>query len=386
MQVFKAFVKIISKRKFSALMYIVIFMIISFIMSSQPAQDNSFKETRLTVSIIDMDNSDASGKLTDFIGSNHKIKKTTDDKDAILDSLYYQTVDYVLTINEGYEDRISKGETDNLFSNYKVSGTYSTELLESQLDQYIVNLNCYIKGGFSLEDALSRAGEISSEEIKVTTEDFSNTGNYFSESICYYFQYLAYIFIAILISCLCPALLIINNKKIRNRTNCSCVSTTKRTFQITLGAVMFAFIIWLIFMTAALILCGKSFWCKEVLLAALNSFVFMLVVLSLTLLISVIATSPKATDMIANTIGLGMSFLCGVFVPQELLGKGVINIAHFLPAFWYIKANNMLAGTSGQIFEISDYLMYIGVQILFASAIFSAVLLITKTKRQSNGN
>lgn len=64
--------------------------------------------------------------------------------------------------------------------------------------------------------------------------------------------------------------------------------------------------------------------CKEGLLAVLNSLVFMLVVLSMTLLISVLTPSPKATDMIANTIGLGMSFLCGVFVPQKFLGEAVI--------------------------------------------------------------
>ena len=69
-------------------------------------------------------------------------------------------------------------------------------------------------------------------------------------------------------------------------------------------------------MIAALILCGKMLLCREGLLAVLNSLVFMLVVLSMTLLISVLAPSPKATDMIANTIGLGMSFLC-VFVPQK---------------------------------------------------------------------
>ncbi len=386
MQVFKAFAKIAGKKKMSALLYIVIFIVISILMANQSAKDNNFKETKLNICIIDMDNTSASQKLVDYINSNHKIQNIATDKDSILDSLYYQSVDYVLTINKGYSDKISAGEVDNLFSNYKVSGTYSTELFESQLDQYITNLSCYIAGGFSIDDAISKTAQINDNEIKVTTENFSDSGSFNSEHIYYYFQYLPYIFIAILISCLCPALLTINQKEIRSRTNCSPVSTTKQTFQITLGAVIYAVIIWLVFMIAALIICGKMLLCKEGLLAILNSLVFMLVVLSITLLISTLAPNPKTTDMIANTLGLGMSFLCGVFVPQEFLGKAVINTAHFLPAYWFIRANNMLAGVSDELFTNSKYFSYLGIELLFAAAIFSIVLLVAKTKVKSQNN
>lgn len=53
MQVFKAFAKIAGKKKFSALLYIGIFMIISILMANQSAKDNNFKETKLSICIID---------------------------------------------------------------------------------------------------------------------------------------------------------------------------------------------------------------------------------------------------------------------------------------------------------------------------------------------
>ena len=161
MQVFKAFAKIAGKKKFSALLYIGIFMIISILMANQSAKDNNFKETKLSICIIDMDNTAASQKLVDYISSNHNIQDIDTDKDTILDSLYYQSTDYVLTIKEGYSDKISAGEVDDLFSNYKVSGTYSTALFESQLDQYVTNLSCYIAGGFSIDDAISKTAQTS---------------------------------------------------------------------------------------------------------------------------------------------------------------------------------------------------------------------------------
>ena len=74
MQVFKAFAKIAGKKKFSALLYIGIFMIISILMANQSAKDNNFKETKLSICIIDMDNTAASQKLVDYISSNHNIQ------------------------------------------------------------------------------------------------------------------------------------------------------------------------------------------------------------------------------------------------------------------------------------------------------------------------
>ena len=37
-----------------------------------------------------------------------------------------------------------------------------------------------------------------------------------------------------------------------------------------------------------------------------------------------------------------MSFLCGVFVPLDIMGKGVKTVAHFLPVYWYEISNNLL--------------------------------------------
>lgn len=386
MQVFKALAKIAGKKKFSAFLYIGIFMIIAVIIANQSAKDNSFKETELNVCIIDMDKTNASKGLADYISSHHKIKDINNDKDSILDALYYETIDYVITINKGYEEKISNGKTDKLFSNYKVHGKYESELFESQLDQYITNLTCYIAGGFNIDEAVAKTGEISGSEISVTKEDFTQAGDFNSEYIYYYFQYLPYIFIAILVSCLCPALLTINKKEIRSRTNCSPVSASSQTFQIALGSVIYSFIIWLIFMIAALILCGNMILCKEGMLSVFNSFVFMLVVLSMTLLISVLAPSPNTIDMIANTVGLGMSFLCGVFVPQRFLGKAVLNAAHFMPAYWYVRTNNMIAGISDELLTGSKYLSFVGIQLLFAISFFSVVLLIAKTKSGSRSN
>ena len=49
-------------------------------------------------------------------------------------------------------------------------------------------------------------------------------------------------------------------------------------------------------------------------------------------------------SMVAQVMGLGMAFLCGGFMPQNMLGEGVRTVTKILPGFWYERANDLLCG------------------------------------------
>ena len=345
--------------------------------------DNMYESTQLKICIVNEDNTPASEALVDYIGKIHKIVDIETDKDTILDALYYGRVNYVLTIKEGYAEKLANGEKDNLFSNNTVPGVYATELIDSQLDNYVNVVSSYITGGNSLDDAVSKAGTALSQEVSVTINTFSTfEGDGYSVGSYYFMQYLPYIFISIMVSAFCPVLLVMNKKEIRNRTNCSAITNSKQTFQTMLGLGILCLSVWLVFMIGHGIL--YSFDVNEkIMLAVLNSFVFLLISAGLTLFLSVLITSRNAVDIIANTIGLGMSFLCGIFVPQNLLGDGVLSAARFLPAYWYVKANDMLAGMSDETYDPSKFLLYVGIQALFALVFFSLTLLISRLKIRS---
>ena len=81
-----------------------------------------------------------------------------------------------------------------------------------------------------------------------------------------------------------------------------------------------------------------------------------------------------------------MSFLCGVFVKQSLLGEEILNVGKFLPAYWYVRANNMIFGGDGAVFDQKEVWVSIGIEALFAAAMLAAALLaaqIIKGKRSS---
>ena len=85
--------------------------------------------------------------------------------------------------------------------------------------------------------------------------------------------------------------------------------------------------------------------------------------------------------MISNVLGLGLSFLGGIFVPLEYMSSGVVAFARFLPTYWYVKANQIIDSYTGTSAQISTYLSYIGIEFIFALAIFSAALAASKVRK-----
>ena len=77
-----------------------------------------------------------------------------------------------------------------------------------------------------------------------------------------------------------------------------------------------------------------------------------------------------------------MSFLCGSFVPQSILPDSVLSAARFLPAYWYIRANNMLAGFGSEVFDNNFYWQCVGIQMLFAVAVFTLVPVAMRQRRR----
>ena len=66
-----------------------------------------------------------------------------------------------------------------------------------------------------------------------------------------------------------------------------------------------------------------------------------------------------------------------------MLSDKVVAVSKFLPAYWYIKSNNMIAGFTGEAVSMQTYWTNIGVQLLFAAAIFSIYLVVNLNKRKS---
>lgn len=383
MQVFKAFFTIAKKRAVSAIIYFIIYAVICVLITST-AQDtyaNHFQSTALQVSVADEDDSTASHALTSYLASIHNVSEFDGDKEHLLDKIYYRTLNYSLTIPAGFEEKLLAGETEELLSTMAIPGSNSSYYVNQQITQYLQTLQLYLANGYDMNSAIEKTDTSVASVPEVEVVSFQGEESDANSNVFYFFQYLPYVFICLLFAGMTPILVTMNGGGMKERTSCSALPSRKRTAQLSLGCTLYSFIAWGLFMVLYLILYGREEFSVNILYAVLNSFVFLLFAAAMALLISCFSPNDNTVNMLANIIGLGMAFLCGIFVPQSMLPDSVLSVAKFLPAYWYVRANNMLGGFGKEVFDLDFYWLCIGIQLLFTVAIFTVTMVFSKQRR-----
>ena len=385
MQVFKAFLKIMKKHWVSIAIYMGLYTVMLFLISytSEDTYNENFQATNVDISVIDRDNSDASKGLTEYLDSKHQIIEIEDNEESIQDHIYYRYVNYVLIIPEGFENRLLSGETKDLVENVRIPGSSKGTFLDNQIEGYLKDLQVYLAGGFELSDAIEKIGDFHGPADGIEVVSFSEETEKSNGAIFAFFQYQPYIYILVLVCGLAPIILTMNKKEIYDRNACSSMSLMSRNLQITLGSAIYSVMVYAVFLILGFVMFGREFLCPEIGYLLINSGVFLIFSVAVTFLICMLFSSDfSSLNLVANVIGLGMCFLCGVFVPQSLLSSGVLAVARFLPAYWYMKNNNILAGLSGEAFTVGGFWTAIGIQGLFAAVLFAAALVVSKVKQQ----
>lgn len=385
MQILKAFFKVASKLKGSIIMNISIFIAIGMIVPGTVKDvDPIFEQYQLKVVVFDEDNTAESKALYDFIADNHKIVEMENDPEKLWDNLYYHNINYVLTIENGYAEKLGNGETDDLFTYSVDPQSYSCEYLNMNLRQYVSTISTLMKNGEDFDSAQSEAVTILKNDTNVTARDFSKkaSGNSVNTRFIIFMRFMAYIMPAIMLTVLSRIIIELRSENIKNRTFCSPISPIKYNGQIIAGSIIFSIVIWAFIIALSFILSGGAALTENVILALVNSFVFLLISIGIAVLVSMcFSKNSFAIDMVANIVCLGMAFLCGVFVEQPLLGEKVLSVGRFLPAYWYVKATDSIGQISGAVFNAGTVWQYIGVEALFAVALFALSMVVVRYKK-----
>lgn len=383
MQLFKAFLKAAFKHLPSVSIYFIIYAVISFVLAAnfEGNMNASFQSKALNLCIIDGDRSEVSAALTSYLGSLHKLVELENDPEILQDHLYYRFVDSVLTIPEGFEEKLLAKDASGLISRVSIPGSAAGFFVDQQINQYLQTMQIYTAGGYSLNEAAASAEKLLSRTDSVEMLAFEENTVSNQAPVYHFYRFLPYILIALLFCGLSPIVIIFNKKELRERTLCSPLTPLKRNLQLSLGCTAYSIMIWIGIQFLGFAVYGGKFFKGNAMYAMLNSLVFLLVAIALTLFVSLFSLNTGTINMIANLFGLGMSFLCGLFVDQSLLSEGVLKIARFLPAYWYIRANNMLGGLSNETFDMKFYWTAIGIQLLFAAAIFAVTLASSAIRR-----
>lgn len=394
MQVFKSYLMTLRGFWPSSIVSFALFFILMMMMTfmNQPTTASDFQKEKVDLLVIDEDNSYASQELVNYVSANHNIVDMGTSDDEIRNAMFYRTIEYVLTIKDGYGDKLVSGNLENIIENVKLPGTYAAVYLDNQLEQYIKQISVYIAAGYTVEDAAVATNEVLSEKIEATVfkPETTEAQSEYSVNGFYFMQFLPYIFLLLTLSVLMPSIVCLLSR--RHRIFCAPYSSSKFTLQLVLGIGTVSLAIWLIFMVIGAIITGEDFFSERGLMLLLNNFIMYITTVSITLLVSAIASPPanlvnenngstmQLSSIASNVIGLSTSFLCGVFVPQSLLGESVLMVGRFWPAYWYIKALNIVVEREGEFFNIGDYGMCLLVQLGFTFLFVTIAMFIFKKR------
>lgn len=384
MQVCKAFAHVAKKHLPNTFIYFIVFVVLLIAMSANASSTSGkqFQVSAVNLCIFDNDNSEASQALTAYLSSlHHIVSLPSADRDTLQDNMYYYQIDYVLTIPAGFEEKITSQTTRGLLKTSKRKDSCSGYFVDQQIDNYVHALLLYVKSGVPVSDAITYTQNSLDDVPEVTSVSFSNTTKSKNSRMYYFFQYFPYIILMMLLAGLSPVLMAFCKPLMKTRISCGALPQSRVSLQLGLGCLIYVFLWWIGFLGIAAVIYGPSqLFSQSGCLCILNSAVFLLIATAIALLLGVFPMDYNRINMIANILGLGMSFLCGIFVPQAFLGNTVLAIGRFLPAYWYVRITNMFGSYANDVFSASTYWMCIGIQLLFFVALFAVYLCVNRQK------
>ncbi len=381
MTVFKGFLLITKRNIHMMFLYIAIFLTIAISVQKMTGGNQSgFAQESLNIAVIDRDGGKLARGLADYLAQYHTLVDLPDDPSVIQDRMFYREVYYIVTIPEDFEDRCLYGE--ELLPVTKIPGSNSGFYVDQQINTFLNDVRVMAASGFSLADAIAEVIDNSKDTAQVTMLDKNGFGGE-QPLHAVMFQFIPYILISILCYSLGAIMIAFHNPDVKRRMMCSAIPVRRQNHQLVLGYVLVGIIVWLICTLMPFLLYREDFVNDPNMPYYLvNSFLMTLVALSLAFLVSTLISRNELISAVVNVISLGMSFLCGVFVDLDILGKGVRTFAQFLPVYWYELANKLLADNQSlSLAQTVSLLTDYGMQLLFAAVILGVALVISQNRQ-----
>lgn len=379
MTVFKTFLKILNKNKFIVIMYTAILLIFGAANMQTSENSMSYIPEKPDVIIVNNDNDQGITKdLIKYIKKNSNLINITGE-DKINDALFYREANYIIYIPKNYSEDFMTGKNPQI--KVKNAGDYEAALAEMIVSRYTKVAATYQKSIKNENELIKKTNETLSKEAKIKT--VSKIDSTSLEKAAYYFNFESYSLLACLIYVICLILSTFNDDKIRKRTIISSTDYKKNNRILLLSNCLYALVVWLLYLVVSFILIGKIMFTAYGLIYAINSLLFTICASSIAFLVGNIVKNKNTINGIVNVIALGSSFLCGAFVPQTYLPKAVLNIAHILPTYYYIKTNNDLSSLEIINFEtLKPLFINMIVLIIFTLIFIILTNIITKSKRK----
>lgn len=386
MQAFRAYFKVMRASAGGIAIYLVVFLGLSIMFSfaGAPRTTGDFTQTKTPIAVVNRDkDAPLAQGLASYLAETNRVVDYPDDPEKLQDALFFRNVEYIVIIPDGFSADFMAGRrcaVQKVIVPDSVSGRY----VDMRIDKYLNTVCLRLQyGGEESQARLAAAARADlAFETPVAIESASACGSS-TQGFVYYYQYFAFAVLAMIMMGVSSIMMAFNKPDLYRRNLCAPIPARSMSLQLAAGHGVFAVGCWALLVSASLALYGKSLLSSGLMwLYCVNSLAFTIVSTSIGFLVGSSVRSHGAQAGAVNVIANGMSFLCGVFVPQSIMSKPVLAFARFLPAYWYVRANDAISAlsrlTASTLRPIYGHIL---IQLLFAAAIFATALLLAKERR-----
>lgn len=381
MTVFKGFLQVLIRNIAFVILFTTIMVVMGLtVFQTSPSSSGDFTPSKPTVLVINRGNDTAlTRSFNSYLAGQTEKADTGSSEREIDDALYYETLSYVVYLPSDFTETILKGEKPVVDIKTRASSeSASAEVLVSRFLRLATGYGQYLTDEDELVKAVNSSLKLDSKVSLTSHLDQKTLHN-----VTALYNFGSYTLLAggaYVITMVLAAFSVIN---VRKRTLVSPAHPFRIDLSLIAGcALIVAFLVALNVLLVRLLLPGIADTGRQG-LYALNIVAFGLPVLAIGFFIAKITNNKEALGAIINVVALASAFLCGAFIPRELMPDAVVAIGKALPSFYYIDNNNALAEmTSFSGAAASQFWENIGVQVGYALALWIGAAILTRLRRR----
>lgn len=379
MIIFKTFLKVLNKCKAPIIMYTV--FLIFFGGFNMKTSDNSinFVASKPDILIVNQDKEEGITKnLIEYIENNSNIIDVEDNEEARNDALFYRDVNYIIYIPENFNKDFLENKNPKI--DIKSTGDYQSSLAEMMLERYLRVAKIYKDVYSSETELIEKINDTLSKEVKITITSKLDTNKL--DKATFFYNFTNYCILAGCIYVICLILSSFKRENINKRTIISSMNYKEYNRKLLISNSLFAIVLWVFYVLLSFVLVGDIMFTSHGIIYIINSFIFTMCAVTIAFLLGTLITNKNAVNGIVNVIALGSSFLCGAFVPVEMLPDTILKVAHILPSYWFIKTNEEIKTLEILDFEtLKPIIMNMGMIVIF-SILFVIITNILSSRRR----
>ena len=148
MQVFKLCIKVINKNKYLLLVYVVIFLVISFTLSLTAVREmetsTSFKPAKTEIALINEENTPLINGFRAELAKVATFVDIPDETEALQDALYFRQVSCIIRIPQGFTEKFMNGENVQL-GKISIPNSIRNVYIDLCIDKYFNTARLYVQ-------------------------------------------------------------------------------------------------------------------------------------------------------------------------------------------------------------------------------------------------